>query len=292
MGWKVRSDNGKEALLDIGESSGGMRIRGGFAGPAPAALTDAQSRGGPPHEAMFDGFCWGIEPWDTKTVEAELRKRGLNPVADHSGADFQSFHVKDPDGFDLQVSNGTKALRRKTPATGTLPAPAPFAPTGWNTLFVDHISFEVVDYKRTVAFYAALLGWTPGPLQGTSSTCKIGEIAGTIIRQGSYAPSARGRGGRGRGAGDSSGRAATAAPPPTPPVSPTGVTGVIGHISFGIENWDTERVRTELAKRGLGYPNRQTQVVEPLADMSGTLQSFHVPDAQGWDLQIGNKIAP
>ena len=23
-----------------------------------------------------------------------------------------------------------------------------------------------------------------------------------------------------------------------------------------------------------------------------TLESFHVPDAMGWDLQIGNKIAP
>ena len=27
-------------------------------------------------------------------------------------------------------------------------------------------------------------------------------------------------------------------------------------------------------------------------DMTGTLESFHVPDAMGWDLQIGNKIAP
>ncbi len=26
--------------------------------------------------------------------------------------------------------------------------------------------------------------------------------------------------------------------------------------------------------------------------MTGTLESFHVPDPMGWDLQIGNKIAP
>jgi len=26
--------------------------------------------------------------------------------------------------------------------------------------------------------------------------------------------------------------------------------------------------------------------------MTGTLESFHVSDAMGWDLQIGNKIAP
>ena len=31
---------------------------------------------------------------------------------------------------------------------------------------------------------------------------------------------------------------------------------------------------------------------EPRPDMTGTLESFHVPDAMGWDLQIGNKIAP
>ena len=26
-------------------------------------------------------------------------------------------------------------------------------------------------------------------------------------------------------------------------------------------------------------------------DMTGNLQSFHVPDAMGWDLQIGNKTS-
>jgi hypothetical protein len=37
--------------------------------------------------------------------------------------------------------------------------------------------------------------------------------------------------------------------------------------------------------------NREGQH-EPRPDMTGTLESFHVPDAMGWDLQIGNKIAP
>ena len=31
---------------------------------------------------------------------------------------------------------------------------------------------------------------------------------------------------------------------------------------------------------------------EPRPDMTGNLQSFHVPDAMGWDLQIGNKTSP
>ena len=80
----------------------------------------------------------------------------------------------------------------------------------------------------------------------------------------------------------------SAAPPPR---SANGVTATIGHISFGIENWDTERVRGELKKRDVVYVNREGQR-EPRPDMTGTLESFHVPDAMGWDLQIGNKIAP
>jgi catechol 2,3-dioxygenase-like lactoylglutathione lyase family enzyme len=108
MGWKVRSDDGKQAVLDIGENSGGIIIRGGMTAPPPAAITDAGlgvTR--PPVQAVFDGFAWGIEPWDTNTVKAELEKRGLNPVADHRGSDYRSFRVKDPDGFDLAITNGT-----------------------------------------------------------------------------------------------------------------------------------------------------------------------------------------
>ncbi|HTE45026.1 MAG TPA: VOC family protein, partial [Gemmatimonadaceae bacterium] len=143
MGWKIRSDDGKQCVLDIGDNSGGIIIRGGLAAPPPAAITDAGlGVNRPPVQAIFDGFAWGIAPWDENKVKAELDKRGLNPVADHAGSDYRSFRVKDPDGFDLAITNGTKALRRKTPANAKLPAPAPFEPTGWNTLYLDHISFE------------------------------------------------------------------------------------------------------------------------------------------------------
>lgn len=281
LGWKVRSDDGTQALLDIGENSGGMFIRGGLTAPPPAAITDAGlGMNRPPVRAVFDGFAWGIEPWDTDTVKAELEKRGLKPVAEHKGPDYRSFRVKDPDGFDLAVTNGTKALRRKTPATGKLPAPAPFEPTGWNTLYLDHISFEVPDFRRSAAFYQALLGWTVRiGGNGNQASIQIGDIAGAIIR-GNAAARARARDGE---------NGAAAAPPPPPPAN--GVSAAIGHISFGIENWDTERVRAELKKRDVVYVNREGQR-EPRPDMTGTLESFHVPDAMGWDLQIGNKIAP
>jgi len=290
MGWKIRSDDGKQCVLDIGDNSGGIIIRGGLAAPPPAAITDAGlGVNRPPVQAIFDGFAWGIAPWDENKVKAELDKRGLNPVADHAGSDYRSFRVKDPDGFDLAITNGTKALRRKTPANAKLPAPAPFEPTGWNTLYLDHISFEVPDYRRSAAFYEALLGWEvrSGGGGGGQATVQIGTVAGAIIR-GNAAARAAGRGGRGGGPGDSTG-AAAAPPPPQRPAN--GVSAAIGHISFGIENWDTERVRAELKKRDVVYVNRDGQR-EPRPDMTGTLESFHVPDAMGWDLQIGNKIAP
>jgi catechol 2,3-dioxygenase-like lactoylglutathione lyase family enzyme len=277
MGWKVRSDDGKQAVLDIGENSGGIVIRGGLTAPPPAAITDAGlGVNRPKVQAVFDGFAWGIEPWDTDKVKAELVKRGLDPVADHHGDDYRAFRVKDPDGFDLAITNGTKALRRKTPATAKLPAPAPFEPTGWTTLYLDHISFEVPDYRRSAAFYQALLGWDVRPGNGTQASVQISSIAGAIIR-GNAAARAAARG-----------NAGGAAPPPA---SANSVTATIGHISFGIENWDTEHVRAELKKRDVVYVNREGQR-EPRPDMTGTLESFHVPDAMGWDLQIGNKIAP
>src|SRR5438046_8177148 len=206
MGWKVRSDDGKQAVLDIGENSGGIILRGGLAAPPPAAITDAGLGANRPKiQAVYDGFAWGIEPWDTDTVKKELEKRGLKPVADHHGADYKAFRVKDPDGFDLAITNGTKALRRKSAANAKLPAPAPFEPTGWNTLYLDHISFEVPDYRRSAAFYQALLGWDVRPGSGTQASVQIGAIAGAIIR-GNAAARAAARG--------NAGGAASMPPPP------------------------------------------------------------------------------
>jgi catechol 2,3-dioxygenase-like lactoylglutathione lyase family enzyme len=286
MGWKVRSDDGRQCVLDIGENSGSIILRGGLQAPPPAAITDAGlGVQRPPIRAVYDGFAWGIDDWNEKKVEAELKKRGLNPVADHHG-DYRAFKIKDPDNFDLAITNGTKALRRKTPANGKLPAPAPFEPTGFNTLYLDHISFEVPDYRRSAAFYQALLGWTGRPGGGGQTTVQIGEggvVGGAIIRGNA---AARARQGRAGGGGDSAALAA-----PTPPTPAGTVSAAIGHISWGIENWDTERVRAELKKRDVVYVNKDG-VHEPRPDMTGTLESFHVPDAMGWDLQIGNKIAP
>ena len=266
MNWKIRSDDGKQAVLDIGDW-GGLVLRGGYvAPPAPPPAADAAAapgggRGGaprPPRNAVFDGFCWGIDAWDAKKVEAELKKRGLAPIADNHG-DFQSFHVKDPDGFDLQISNGSRRNRRQGPANGKTTAPAPFEPTAWQTVWLDHISFEVSNYKETAAFYHALLGWTLGSDEGSQNTCAIGDIGGIIIR----------RGGGNRGA------APSAAPPPR--------RAAIGHISFGIAGFDPDAVKAELTKRGLSA----REDTGGRGDIhTAPYKSYHTTTPNGYDLQI------
>lgn len=263
MNWHVRSDDGKQATLDIGDW-GGLVIRGGYVAP-PAPPTPPPGAGDPgrgpraPRLAAIDGFCWGIEPWDARTVEAELRKRGLTPVADNHG-DFQSFHVKDPDGFDLQISNGNRTNRRQGPASGKTSAAAPFASTSWKTVWLDHISFEVSNYKETVAFYTALLGWRPGQDEGSQNQCQIGDIGEVIIRRG-FA----GRGG--------------AAPVPTP--APRRAS--IGHISFGIAEFDPDQVKAELTTRGL---NAREDTGGRGDIHTAPYKSYHTTTPNGFDLQI------
>jgi catechol 2,3-dioxygenase-like lactoylglutathione lyase family enzyme len=273
MNWPIRSDDGKQAVLDIGDW-GGLVLRGGYqappappAAPAPPAGDAAAGgrgggRGGPraPRLAAFDGFCWGIDPWDAKHVEAELRKRGLTPLADNQGKDFQSFHVKDPDGFDLQISNGNRKNRRQGPANGKTSAPAPFASTAWKTVWLDHISFEVSNYKETAAFYHALLGWKLGKDEGSQNQCEIGDVGDIIIRRG---------GGGNRGA----------APPSTPPAR----RAAMGHISFGIAGFDPDQVKAELEKRGL----TAREDTGGRGDIhTASYKSYHTTTPNGFDLQI------
>jgi catechol 2,3-dioxygenase-like lactoylglutathione lyase family enzyme len=269
MNWKIRSDDGKQAVLDIGDW-GGLVLRGGYHAPPQPPVTapppDAaggrggrgDGRGGPraPRNAVFDSFCWGIEPWDAKKVEAELKKRGLTPVADNHG-DFQSFHVKDPDGFDLQISNGNRNNRRQGAASGKTSAPAPFEATNWKTVWLDHISFEVSNYKETVAFYTALLGWKPGKDEGSQNQCEIGDVGDVIIR----------RGGGGRGG----------AP------MPTGRHAAMGHIAFGITPFDPDQVKAELEKRGL---NARVDTGGRGDIHTASYKSYHTTTPNGFDLQI------
>ena len=268
MNWKIRSDDGKQAVLDIGDW-GGLILRGGYVAPPPppaaaatppAGTNAGAGRGGqggaprPPRNAAFDGMAWGIDKWDAKKVEAELKARGLSPVADNHG-DFQSFHVKDPDGFDLWITNGTRNNRRRGAASGKTSAPAPFESTNWKTVWLDHISFEVSNYKETAAFYHALLGWKLGDDEGSQNSSDIGDVGGIIIRRGNRAGQP----------------------------APAARRASMGHISFGIENFEPDAVKAELTKRGL---NAREDTGGRGDIHTAPYKSYHTTTPNGFDLQI------
>ena len=145
MGWKLRSDDGKQAVLDIGDWGSAI-----FKAASPEQTS-----------VLVDGFGFAISPWNAKTVEAELRKRDLNPVADKDGKGFESFHVKDPDGFDLQIGNSNGLVKaRKTPATAKLNADLPFEATNWRTVWLDHFSLRgPATTRQACPTTPNLLGW-------------------------------------------------------------------------------------------------------------------------------------
>lgn len=150
-------------------------------------------------------------------------------------------------------------------ATAAAQSSQTVAPIG-KTIWLDHISYAVADYKKSAEFYTNLMGWKVRSDTGTQATLEIGDIGGIIIRNGRR-PQAN--------------AADTAAANRQPAQAPrTPITGVINHISYGIEPWDTEAVKADLERRGLN----------PRPDMVGeNFKSYHVRDPDGWDLQISNK---
>ena len=159
-------------------------------------------------------------------------------------------------------------------------ATKPATPVGtpWKTVWLDHISFQVTDYKKSVDFYTDLMGWKVLNDTGTQAAVDINGIGGIIIRN-RRRPADAGTGTRPDSAtGAGSGVVAQPSRPP--------VTAVVDHISWGIEPWDTETVRAELLKRGL-TPREDTGNRGSMETSS--FKSFHVKDPDGWDLQISNQ---
>ena len=244
MGWKLRSDDGHQAVLDIGAF--GSAIFKQVPGQKSAVVTN---------------FCFVIQPWNAKSVEAELTKRGLTPVRDDDGKGFESFHVKDPDGFDLQISNGQGlAKRRAGPATAKLSTPAPFEPTGWNTVWLDHFSYNAANYKKTASFYTNLLGWKETYDEGSQHELMMGDVGDIIIRGGNQNDPHFGQ------SGDAPSRRAR-----------------IDHISFGIAPWDTDGVKAELEKRGLGA-RVDTSTRDDIH--VAAFKSYHTQTPNAYNLQI------
>lgn len=148
-----------------------------------------------------------------------------------------------------------KSLAVAATAAVHVPSPAQAQGKGFKTIALDHISYAVTDYKRTRDFYADLMGM---PVSGDNGTtqCSLNFAGASVI--------ARNR--------------------RDPVPADAAVKSVVNHIAFKIDNWDTNRVKAELDRRGL----------EPRLDTGGGngYASFHVKDPDGWDLQISGDPKP
>ncbi len=89
LGMKVSHDEGKgQCYMSFGDSFLIPRnARGRHDGSAAVS-------------PRVDHIAYTIEDWNQQAVKAELERRGLEPREDT----VNSYHVKDPDGFDLQIS--------------------------------------------------------------------------------------------------------------------------------------------------------------------------------------------
>jgi len=86
LGMKVAFDDGKQAGLEFGDPA------------RPDALYIRKSRL-PESKPFVDHFAFSIANFKLDTVEAELKRRGLNPKPDSQFA----WTIKDPDGFTVQI---------------------------------------------------------------------------------------------------------------------------------------------------------------------------------------------
>src|SRR5947207_16005568 len=77
---------------------------------------------------------------------------------------------------------GASALAQTAPAQPKPPIPQAFEPAPWKTVWLDHISYAVSDYRKSPAVYRDLIGWEIRNDTGTQCTLKIGDVGGIIIR--------------------------------------------------------------------------------------------------------------
>lgn len=184
-------------------------------------------------------------------------------------------------GVAFSAVLGGKALAQ-TPAGK--PAGAPDSP--FKTVELDHISYQVTDYRVTRDFYADLMGMEVKNDDGKTQ-CELYFGSSMLL--------ARNRRVRAQEAGATP---AAAAAPPAAPASTTGAapgrgnrpapTSLVDHIAYRIYNWDTDQVRDELLRRKLLTENARPDTGGGIPGYS----SFHVSDPDGFNLQISGWAGP
>jgi len=87
LGMKVTLDDGKQAALSFGNTV--MKVR---------------KKAKPDDKPSIGHVAYTVENWNEDAVEAELKRRGLEPRTDMGGGS-KSFHISDPDGYDVELSS-------------------------------------------------------------------------------------------------------------------------------------------------------------------------------------------
>ena len=117
MGMEVTNDDGRASCqLHFANSILLARNRR----PPAAGAAPATPAAGP--TSLVDHIAYRIYSWDTDKIREELVRRSLVPANQKpdtgGGPNYSSFHVKDPDGFDLQISGWagpTDSVNQKKP---------------------------------------------------------------------------------------------------------------------------------------------------------------------------------
>lgn len=167
----------------------------------------------------------------------------------------------------------------QSPANPPAAAPAPHP--AFKTVELDHISYQVTDYRVTRDFYADLMGMEVKNDNGRSQ-CELYFGNSMLLARNRFRP---------QGGNGAPGAAPAAATPPTGGAGGRGPrpapTSLVDHLSYRIYSWDTDQAKEELMRRKL-------LTAESRPDTGGgpNYSSFHVSDPDGFNLQISGWAGP
>jgi catechol 2,3-dioxygenase-like lactoylglutathione lyase family enzyme len=154
--------------------------------------------------------------------------------------------------------------------------PAGTQDSPFKTVELDHISYQVNDYRVTRDFYADLMGMEVKNDNGKTQ-CELYFGSSMLLARNHFRP----RGGE--AAGSTPPTAAAPQPGSRPPS-----TALVDHLAYRIYNWDTDQVREELLRRKLLTENAKPDTGGGIPGYS----SFHISDPDGFNLQISGWAGP
>jgi catechol 2,3-dioxygenase-like lactoylglutathione lyase family enzyme len=135
----------------------------------------------PDQKPFVDHMAYSIANFDAKEVEEKLKKYGFDPKYD---GDF-GWTIEDPDGYRIQICAEEGifpgAATRGSTTEGKVPTGKAAHRGGiFTTTAVNHISYQVPDYKRSRDFYMDLLGMRLAFEDGIKCSVAFGEIEDAI----------------------------------------------------------------------------------------------------------------